>query len=162
MLYVRRPCLWTEEGFILSLSQQIIPESSTSHRRWIQLPQNVVFGFDTWMPTSFRSTTFVPSSVTETAFTQIVCDSVIRRKIHVLPGNEHLYGLLHDRDSRRHLTAEVRVRSESFQVVFVVEIWHGGRILYHYFAFPSVGIISPILQTHLTPTLCFCINWQRR
>jgi len=112
MFYVRRPCLWTEEGLILSLSQQIIPESSTSHRRWMQLSQNVVFGFRTWMPTSFRSTTFVASSVTETAFTQIVCDSVIRREMHVVPVNEHLFGLFHDTDSRRPLTAEVQVRSE--------------------------------------------------
>ena len=112
MFYVRRPCLCPEEGFILSLSQQIIPESSTSHRRWMQLPQNVVFGFGTWMHTSFRSTTFMPSSVTETEFTQIVWDSVIRRKMRVVPGNEHLYRLFHETDSRRPLTAEVRVRSE--------------------------------------------------
>ena len=41
----------------------------------------------------------------------------------------------------------------SFQVVFLVERGHGGRILSVYFGFPPFSIIPPILQTHLLPTL---------
>jgi len=112
------------------------------------------------MNTTFRNAAFMPSSVTETAFTQIVWDGVVRRKTLVVPRNGSLrFVPWHRQSSASHCGGPGSIIGHSKWYLWLKGDTEAGfsPIIS---GFPPVGITPPILQTHLPPKLSFRINWQ--